>query len=284
MSRGIVETARNLCRCAASGDTQCSTAIRSGVAAAESDRRQAFSNSWQILTRFALDQREYLPRRAPGEGETNGGRSRTSRATLQVRCGQGQMPGALRARRPSVPLMRPAKPVGGITPAHATGRYAFRARQIAGCCETFADQAVIAIENSRLFEEVQARTRDLSEALAAADGDRRSAQGHQPLGIRSAGHVARWSSRRRSCPAPQRRRFTCADDDALRLAAQFEGCQKIHREAVRRHPVRCARHVSGRALLGRRRHSGPGRPGDPDYLYKTTSQNGRLSRHASPSR
>src|ERR1700738_889196 len=62
-----------------------------------------------------------------------------------------------------VPLMRQGKPIGLI----GLGRYAvrpFNAKQIE-LATTFADQAAIAIENVRLFDEVQARTAELSKAL-----------------------------------------------------------------------------------------------------------------------
>ena len=70
-----------------------------------------------------------------------------------------------------VPLLREGKVIGVMVLSRTTVR-PFTDRQIA-LATGFADQAVIAIENVRLFDELQARTREVSETLEyqTATGD-----------------------------------------------------------------------------------------------------------------
>src|SRR5262249_34752173 len=62
----------------------------------------------------------------------------------------------------SVPMLRTGSPIGAITVSREEGR-PFSENQIA-LLRTFADQAVIAVENVHLFQELQARNRELTEA------------------------------------------------------------------------------------------------------------------------
>jgi two-component system, NtrC family, sensor kinase len=63
----------------------------------------------------------------------------------------------------NAPLMGKVTPLGMITVTRRDpGAFADHHVQL---LQTFADQAIIAIENARLFKEVQARTRDLTESL-----------------------------------------------------------------------------------------------------------------------
>jgi two-component system NtrC family sensor kinase len=63
----------------------------------------------------------------------------------------------------AAPLLHEGNPIGAIAVARANAG-PFPKRQIV-LLQAFADQAVIAIGNVRLFDEVQARTRDLTESL-----------------------------------------------------------------------------------------------------------------------
>ncbi|WP_245509055.1 MULTISPECIES: GAF domain-containing protein [unclassified Mesorhizobium] len=63
----------------------------------------------------------------------------------------------------ATPLLREDEAIGALVIRRTEVR-PFSEKQVE-LLKTFADQAVIAIENVRLFEEVQARTRDLGEAL-----------------------------------------------------------------------------------------------------------------------
>src|SRR5216684_581120 len=102
-----------------------------------------------------------------------GGRAMMDGTTLQVpdiQAAQDEFPDAfaVRARAPlrtvlAVPLMREGMATGVIVARRLEVR-PFSPKQVE-LLKTFADQAVIAIENVRLFKELEARNRDLTEAL-----------------------------------------------------------------------------------------------------------------------
>ena len=115
-----------------------------------------------------------------------------------------------------VPLLRNGQ-VEGVFALARPEPSPFSGRQIE-MVRAFVDQALIAVENARLFSEVQARTQRPCRVAEAADGDRRGAEGDQPVGVRSAsraGHADPLRLRALATPIadhlrPRRRRLPAA--------------------------------------------------------------------------
>ena len=164
-----------------------------------------------------------------------------------------------------VPLLREGKPIGALSLTRSEPR-PFTDKQIK-LVETFADQAVIAIENARLFDEVQARTRDLQESLQqqTATGDVLKIISRSPVDLTTVLDTL-VETVARLCHADQAVMWRRRDD--LYHVVAWHGLSEEAKEFVLAHPVTSGRGtVSGRAALER----GPVHVSDvledPDYTY-----------------
>jgi signal transduction histidine kinase len=164
-----------------------------------------------------------------------------------------------------VPLLREGAPIGVINLQRKTVR-PFTAKQIE-LVETFADQAVIAIENVRLFDEVQARTEELSESLrqqtATAEVLKtisRTAFDLQRVFDTLVENVVRL------CEAERAFLFRF-DGEFLRSVASCNVSPEL-RDFVDRNPIAPGRHsISARAALERRTVHVSDVQADPEYAY-----------------
>jgi signal transduction histidine kinase len=164
-----------------------------------------------------------------------------------------------------VPLLREGNPIGVIALTRATVR-PFTDKQIE-LVTTFADQAVIAIENVRLFDDVQARTKELSESLRQQTA---TAEVLKTIS-RTAFDLQRVfdtlvENAVRLCEAERAFLFRF-DGEFLRSVASYNVSAEL-RDFVDRNPIAPGRHsISARAALERRTVHVFDVQADPEYAY-----------------
>ena len=165
----------------------------------------------------------------------------------------------------AVPLIREGRAFGVLSLLRFAPR-SFTEKQIE-LVETFADQAVIAIENVRLFDEVNARTEDLRESLqqqtATADVLKiisRSAFDLQPV----FDTIVQTASR--LCDAEYAIIYKLKDDDKYHVAANNAADPVFLKYAIE-HPLAPERgSIVGRTALERKTVHMPDCLADPEYV------------------
>jgi hypothetical protein len=163
-----------------------------------------------------------------------------------------------------VPLLREGSPIGVIVLARREVRR-FSDQQVQ-LVTTFADQAVIAIENVRLFEEVQERTAELEESLEyqSATSEVLNIIGRSPTNAHPV-FDAIVESAACLCAAA----FSVVwryDNDLLHYAASHNFTPKVLERILSAYPKRPDRSLAaGRAILDGKTAHVPDMLADPSY-------------------
>ncbi len=168
------------------------------------------------------------------------------------------------------PMLREGVPIGTIT-LWKTEVQPFTENQIE-LVKTFADQAVIAIENTRLLNELRQRTNDLTESLEQQTATSKVLEviSRSAFDLHAMFETVAESSVR-LCGA-DRAFIMRYDGELLRVAATFNATPEFE-EWVAQHPIRPGRHsASARAALERRTIHIPDIMADPEYTYAVGSQ------------
>src|ERR1700737_3368346 len=208
---------------------------------------------------------------APGTGSATA-RAALERRTVQVLDAQGAPEYTYGSRQVdpfrtiiTVPILKGNELLGAIGTYRHEVR-AFTKSQIS-LLETFADQAVIAIENTRLLNELRQRTDDLSESLQQQTAASEVLQviSRSAFDLRPVFEAVAESSVR-LCGADRAFIFRF-DGELLRMAVAYNAPPEF-KDWVARHPIRPGRHSgSARAALERRTIHIPDVRADPEYTY-----------------
>ena len=178
-------------------------------------------------------------------------------------------------------MLRDGAPIGAITVTRREVK-PFSEKQIA-LLKTFADQAVIAIENVRLFQELQARNRDLTEALEqqTATSDILRVISSSPTDVQPVFDAIAQSAVR-LCGARIGAVFRF-DGELLHLAAHHNYTPDILELLQRLYPMRPSREqLSGRAILAKAVVQVADLFADPEYRQQVARTGGWRSMLAVP--